>query len=79
MGALPEGYTPPKSSGNYMKLIQGVNKFRILSKIIVGWETWVEEDGKRKPVRAKDRADIPMPNGDERLKFFGHGCLELYR
>lgn len=68
MGALPEGYTPPKSGGNYMKLGQGANKFRILSKIIVGWETWLEEDGKRKPVRSKRKDELPP--SENRPKFF---------
>lgn len=68
MGALPEGYTPPKSGGNYMKLGQGANKFRILSKIIIGWETWIEENGKRKPIRSKRMNELPP--SENKPKFF---------
>jgi hypothetical protein len=70
MGALPEGYTPPKSGSNYMKLAQGANKFRIMSSIIVGWEAWLEEDGKRKPFRSKRKDELPKPGPDDRIKFF---------
>lgn len=54
MGALPDGYKEPITS-NYMKLEEGDNSFRILSKIIVGMEYWIaSEDGKgRVPVRRK--------------------------
>lgn len=48
---LPDQYEVPKSSGNYMKLEDGNNTFRILSSAVVGWEGWVEDEGKRKPER----------------------------
>lgn len=44
---LPEGYTVPKSDSSYVKLQQGDNKFRILSKPIVGWVDWKD----KKPFR----------------------------
>ena len=44
---LPEGYEAPKSSNFYMKLQDGENKIRILTKPILGWEDWIEN----KPVR----------------------------
>lgn len=46
---LPEGYTPPESSG-YLKFAQGKTKFRILSSPVVGWEYW---NNSNKPVRSK--------------------------
>lgn len=46
---LPTGYEQPKSGGNYMKLQKGENKFRILSKPIIGWEDWDD----KKPLRFK--------------------------
>lgn len=46
---LPVDYEPPKSSGGYMKLQDGENKIRILSKPILGWEEWIDQ----KPVRYK--------------------------
>jgi len=44
---LPEDYEAPKSSNFYMKLQEGENKIRILSKPILGWEDWIEN----KPIR----------------------------
>lgn len=48
---LPKDYQVPASSGNYMKLVEGVNEFRVLSKPVMGYEYWNTEN---KPVRAKD-------------------------
>lgn len=45
---LPRDYEAPKTSGgNYMKLMDGENKIRILSKPIFGWEDWDQ----KKPIR----------------------------
>ena len=44
---LPPGYEPPSSSGNYMKFEKGENRFRILSKPIIGWEDWQD----KRPIR----------------------------
>lgn len=44
---LPAGYEQPKTGGNYMKLKSGENKFRILSKPIIGWLDWQD----KKPLR----------------------------
>jgi hypothetical protein len=41
---LPEGYEQPESGGNYMKLQDGENKIRILSKPIVGWMDWKDKN-----------------------------------
>lgn len=49
MSFLPENYQAPKAAGNYMKFQEGDNKFRILSKPILGWEDWQDN----KPVRFK--------------------------
>lgn len=45
---LPEGYEAPRANSNYMKLEKGENRFRILSKPIIGWEDWTPE---KKPIR----------------------------
>lgn len=45
---LPQNYEVPKSSGNYLRLSQGDNVFRILSAPVLGWEDWNEDN---KPVR----------------------------
>lgn len=47
MNFLPENYEAPKASGYYMKLQEGENKIRILSKPVLGWEDWQD----KKPVR----------------------------
>lgn len=47
MNFLPQDYKSPTASNGYMKLIDGENKFRILSKPIIGWEDW----DNKKPVR----------------------------
>lgn len=48
---LPAGYEQPETGGNYLKLVNGVNKFRILSNSITGWEYW---NTLNKPVRSKE-------------------------
>lgn len=35
---LPEGYDKIPSTSRYMKLEEGKNVFRVLSRAIVGWE-----------------------------------------
>lgn len=47
MTFLPPNYQAPASAGNYMKIQDGENKIRILSKPVLGWEDWVDE----KPIR----------------------------
>lgn len=44
---LPEGYDVPASNANYAKLEKGENRFRILSKPIIGWLDWKD----KKPLR----------------------------
>jgi len=48
---FPEGYEIPDASTGYMKFKQGENKFRVLGSMIMGWETWIEEEGNKKPLR----------------------------
>ena len=58
---LPEGYEAPQGTGNYMKLQSGENKFRILSKPIIGWLDW--KDNKPHRFRMKERPEKPMVCG----------------
>lgn len=72
MPFLPDDYNIPSSNDKYMKLELGDNKFRILSEPIMGNEYWVEEDGKRKPIRKKMNeelvlSEIPEP---DKIKHF---------
>lgn len=61
---LPDDYVAPKSSNHYMKLQDGENKIRILSKPIIGWEDWVD----KKPVRRK-LSDKPEKSFDPKKPF----------
>jgi hypothetical protein len=63
---MPEGYEVPQSS-NYLKLQQGDNKVRIVSKPIVGWEDWQDN----KPIRFKmtDKPQSPI-DPEKAIKHF---------
>ena len=74
MSFLPENYKAPETSSRYMKLKDGDNNFRVLSKAIVGWMYW-NNDGK--PVRLREEpqhlpSDIRMGKDGkaERVKHF---------
>lgn len=56
---LPQGYTVPKSAGNYYKLEEGINKFRILSAPIMGYEYWTVDN---KPVRSQTPFEVTPTN-----------------
>ena len=73
MNYLPENDKELVKS-NYMKLSNETNTFRILSKIIAGYEWWEDvtlEDGAqgRKPSRVKDDGAVPVEFAEE-VKFF---------
>jgi len=40
---LPDGYEAPQGGSSYLKLQQGENKLRILSKPIIGWLDWKDK------------------------------------
>lgn len=61
MDFLPENYEAPKTSNNYLKLQEGDNKIRILSRPVVGYEDWVEN----KPIRYSMN-DKPMRPHDSK-------------
>lgn len=58
MTFLPPNYQAPASAGNYMKIQDGENKIRILSKPILGWEDWVDE----KPLRYRFESKPAKPH-----------------
>jgi hypothetical protein len=68
---LPNDYKEPTVS-NYFKAAQGDNIVRILTKPILGYEYFIKEDGKPKPIRK--RVDEPIVIGDvpadSTVKFF---------
>jgi len=53
---LPQGYEVPKSDSSYLKLVGGDNKFRILSKPIIGWVDWKDKKPYRFPMDKKPAA-----------------------
>jgi len=54
---LPANYEIPKSPSGYMKFEQGLNRIRILSSAIVGYEYFTTEN---KPVRSRETfEDMP--------------------
>lgn len=72
---LPNDYTAPKSAGNYMKLQDGENKFRILSKPVIGWLDW--EDNK--PLRFTMQNKPAKPVDPKRnVKHFWAFCVWDY-
>src|ERR1700751_1003661 len=66
MTFLPENYEAPKSGGSYMKLQDGENKIRILSKPIIGWVGWEN----RKPIRSKVKPARTFDQGKEAKHFW---------
>lgn len=64
---LPENYEVPSNGGNYMKLEQGDNVFRILDNPIMGWEDWKDD----KPLRyhMNSKPDAPV-NPERAIKHF---------
>lgn len=80
MTFLPNNERAPE--GNYMKLVEGDNTFRITSSAVTGYEYWNKED---KPVRLKKEPtstpeDIRMDNGKpSRVKYFWAFTVYNYR
>ncbi len=67
MSFLPQNYESPKSSNNYMKLQDGENRIRILSKPILGWEDWQD----KKPIRFRlDEKPMKSIDPEKKIKHF---------
>jgi len=62
---LPQGYEAPQSNSSYMKLQQGENKLRVLSKPIIGWLDWKDNKPYRFPMSKK-----PQPMGNNPVRHF---------
>jgi hypothetical protein len=56
MAFLDKNYKVPEIDGNYLRLQQGENQFRIMSEAITGWELWIDN----KPVRFREEDSIPI-------------------
>jgi len=66
MDFLPDNYETPQGAGSYMKFQQGDNKFRILSKPIIGWLDWKD----KVPHRFGFKNKPEKPLGDQPIKHF---------
>lgn len=64
---LPDDYSAPSGSGNYMKLQPGENRIRILQKPILGWEGWRD----KKPYRFRlDERPVTTDFDNQMVKHF---------
>lgn len=73
---LPNDYKEPVSTGGYMRLEAGENKFRILSPAIHGWEDWVDN----KPLRYQfNRKPLKPSSPDRPIKMFFAFVVWNYR
>lgn len=61
---FPEADYKIPTTSNYMKLVEGKNKFRVLSSAIVGYEYW---NTSNKPIRSKEGFD-ELPDDIKRDK-----------
>lgn len=66
MDFLPANYETPQGAGSYMKFQQGDNKFRILSKPIIGWLDWKD----KVPHRFGFKNKPEKPLGDQPIRHF---------
>jgi hypothetical protein len=66
MDFLPTNYETPQGAGSYMKFQQGENKFRILSKPIIGWLDWKD----KVPYRFGFKNKPEKPLSDQAIKHF---------
>jgi len=55
---LPTEYEVPKGESSYLKFQTGENKFRILSKPIIGWEDWKDNKPIRFPMDKKPSTSV---------------------
>ena len=64
---LPDGYSSPKGNSNYCKFERGENRFRILSRPIIGWEDWQD----KKPIRTKTKPEKSIDPQKPAKHFWG--------
>lgn len=73
-GFLPEGYEVPAAASNYLKFEDGDNKFRIMSRPILGWLDWKE----KKPLRFKmnEKPSQPVDPSKPIKHFWAMVCFD---
>jgi len=55
---IPDGYEVPRGSSNYLRLQTGENRFRILSRPLMGWLDWKDNKPLRFPMNEKPEKAI---------------------
>lgn len=71
MSFYPENYEYKETPSDYMKITEGEHKVRVLAPVIIGFESWKEEDGKKSPQRFKTFQEaIKVPSKDGSIKEF---------
>lgn len=69
MEFLPEDYKAPIGVSRYMKLKDGENRLRILSKPVLGWEDWDNKIPVRYRMKKGEKAPEPI-NPNKPVKHF---------
>ena len=71
MSWLPDQYTVPQGSSQFMKLVKGSNQFRVMTQPAIGYEVWEESAEGRKPHRFKDfKQAVNSPYAGDKIKHF---------
>ena len=69
MSFYPQGYEPKEETSDYMRLVEGEHRFRILTDPIIGYEYWTAD---KKPVRYKTfKEAVADPNATKIKEFHG--------
>lgn len=76
MEFLPTNYETPKASNNYLKLLDGENRIRILSKPIIGWEDWKDSKPIRYRLEEKPKPFDPKKPVKHFWSFIVHNVME---
>lgn len=58
MTFLPTDFELPKKESNYMKMVNGDNKFRVLSEAITGFELWINKKPVRRPLNTFTKEEL---------------------
>jgi len=67
---IPKDFQPQSANSNYLRLIPGSHRIRILSSALTGYSWWTEEnDGSRKPHRIPMDGRPPVEFADSVRKF----------
>lgn len=74
---LPEGYEVPTSGGAYMKLKQGDNLFRILTKPIMGYLGWNLENKPERRKKKEEFAGVQLQENKSPRHFWAFGVYNF--